>query len=280
MTDPRSTVARLRAIVGSTQRVPPRILPVGDLPENADRPTVDLPVPEIALAVAAHPDDIEFGCGATLAKWAAAGCRIHHLVLTDGSKGTWDEAADTAQLIDLRIEEQRHAAKVLGGGDVTFLGIVDGELESGLDTRKRVCEVIRRVRPDVLLGHDPWRRYRLHPDHRHAGWLLTDGVVAARDHKFFPETGEPHRPSRMLLWEADVPNHLENVEGYESTKIAALLAHRSQHLSTMGIGGRENTATLDSQTDAFTTRVLDQLAAHGRSAGLSSAEAFHRLDHI
>lgn len=50
--------------------------------------SVDLPTPSVALAIGAHPDDIEFGCGATLAKWAAAGCRIHHLVLTDGSKGT------------------------------------------------------------------------------------------------------------------------------------------------------------------------------------------------
>ena len=59
---------------------------------------VDLPVPARALAIGAHPDDIEFGCGATLAKWAAAGCDINHLVLTDGSKGTWDPAADTGAL--------------------------------------------------------------------------------------------------------------------------------------------------------------------------------------
>ena len=66
------------------------------------------------LAVFAHPDDIEFGCGATLAKWAAAGCRIHHLVLTDGSKGTWNPDADIAALIRTRRAEQTEAARRLG----------------------------------------------------------------------------------------------------------------------------------------------------------------------
>src|SRR5580700_9624243 len=207
--------------------VPVRSLPVGDLPDDRPTPTVDLAVPHVALAVGAHPDDIEFGCGATLAKWAAAGCRVHHLVLTDGSKGTWDSSVDSGGLTKVRKQEQQEAAVILGGGDVTFLDVVDGDLDSGEDTRRRVCDVIRRVRPDVLLGHDPWRRYRLHPDHRHAGWLVTDGLVAARDHKFFPSSGEAHRPTHLLLFEPDVPNHVENVAGHVDKKIAALLAHRS-----------------------------------------------------
>ena len=60
---------------------------------TADAVTSELDTPRIALAVGAHPDDVEFGCGATLAKWAASGCVVHHLVLTDGSKGTWDANA-------------------------------------------------------------------------------------------------------------------------------------------------------------------------------------------
>ena len=73
----------------------PSELPVGDL--LIDGPvTVNLPIPSSALAIGAHPDDIEFGCGATLAKWADAGCRVHHLVLTDGSKGSWDPDEDLA----------------------------------------------------------------------------------------------------------------------------------------------------------------------------------------
>ena len=78
-----------------------------------------------------------------------------------------------------------------------------------------------------MLGHDPWRRYRLHPDHRHAGWLTLDSVVAARDPFFFPAHGiAHHRPSTLLLFEADEPDHLEDIVGFEATKLAALLEHR------------------------------------------------------
>ena len=93
-----------------------------------------------------------------------------------------------------------------------FLGWPDGELESGLRQRWEVAYWIRRLRPDVVLGHDPWKRYRLHPDHRHAGLLACDGIVAARDPHFFPEQQlAHHRPSTLLLWEADEPDHVEDV---------------------------------------------------------------------
>ncbi|HNH39588.1 MAG TPA: PIG-L family deacetylase [Microthrixaceae bacterium] len=114
----------------------------------------DLPTPDRALVIVAHPDDAEFQAGATLAKWAAAGCRVTHLVLTDGSKGTWDPDQDPAALVAARHDEQRAAATVLGAEDPIFLDLIDGELVSGIVERGRVAEVIRRVRPDVVVGHD------------------------------------------------------------------------------------------------------------------------------
>jgi len=163
--------------------------------------SVDLPTPSIALAIGAHPDDVEFGCGGTLAKWAAAGCTIHHLVLTDGSKGTWSPDADKVALVAARRDEQREAARRLGSrGEVVFLDQIDGELDSTLALRGEVARQIRRLKPDVVLGHDPWKRYRLHPDHRHAGLLACDAIVAARDPHFFREHGlAHHRPSTLLL---------------------------------------------------------------------------------
>jgi len=262
------------------------VLAVGDLPRHGDL-TIDLAVPTVALAVAAHPDDVEFGCGATLAKWAASGCRIHHLVLTDGSKGTWSADEDIAALVVRRQREQRQAASILAGAGgrsaVDFLDWPDGELEAGMLQRRQVCQVIRRVRPAVVLGHDPWRRYRLHPDHRNAGWLLTDAVVAARDPKFFPELSEPpHRPTSMLLWEADEPNHVESAQGMLEVKLAALLAHRSQYRSTMGIGadGTSDSGTGADEADGFRAVVERQLAAHGQLAGLAQGEAFRLLTEL
>src|SRR4029077_7129465 len=118
---------------------------------------LNLPTPSRAVAIGAHPDDVEFGSGATLAKWAAAGCELLHIVCTDGSKGSWDPDEDIAQLVVKRQAEQRAASIALGGrGEVVFLGSVDGELRSGLQQQSQVAYWIRRFRPDVVLGHDPW----------------------------------------------------------------------------------------------------------------------------
>ena len=107
-----------------------------------------------------------------------------------------------------------------------FLDWVDGELESGVRQRWEVAYWIRKLQPTVVLGHDPWKRYRLHPDHRHAGLLAVEGIVAARDPHFFPEQALPHhRPEALLLFEADEPDHVEDVAGFADAKLAALHAH-------------------------------------------------------
>jgi LmbE family N-acetylglucosaminyl deacetylase len=231
----------------------------------------NLEVPASALAIGAHPDDVEFGAGGVLAKWAAAGCTIHHLVCTDGSKGTWDPHADVAALALRRRDEQREAARRLGGehaGDVRFLDRVDGELDSDLATRAEVARIIRELRPEVVLGHDPWKAYRLHPDHRHAGLLACEGIVAARDPHFFPEQGlAHHRPEALLLWEADRPNHVEDVSDVVDVKLHALHAHESQFESTMK-------ATDSADLGAFDVRITDRLAALGAPHGVAAAEIF------
>ena len=239
--------------------------------------TTNLPTPKRVLAIAAHPDDIEFECGATLAKWAAAGAVVNHLICTDGSKGTWDENADTVALVDIRKDEQREAAKRLGAtGEVYFLGAVDGELTAELAWRREVARVIRITRPDVVLGHDPWKRWRLHPDHRNAGLLAVEGIVAARDPFFFPELElERHRPDTLLLFESEEFNHVEDVEGFTEPKIHALLAHESQFETTMVI-----TDDPDSETAAFHAREMTQMAAMAGDTGFSVAEAFHRIDEL
>jgi LmbE family N-acetylglucosaminyl deacetylase len=245
--------------------------------------TLNLGVPSSALAVGAHPDDIEFGCGATLAKWASKGCEIHHLVLTDGSKGTWDPDLDPVSLVAARQDEQREAARRLGGGTVGFLGRPDGELRNGVAEQWEVCRWIRTVRPEVVLGHDPWRRYRLHPDHRNAGFILTDAVVAARDPLFFPDQElAPHRPRSLLLWEADVPNHVEDVEGFAEAKLAALLAHRSQYESTMGLARADGAdgSAIDPSAGDFGHRVRAQLADHGRVGNVALGECYHLMNDI
>jgi LmbE family N-acetylglucosaminyl deacetylase len=259
-------------------------------------PSTNLETPTRALAIGAHPDDVEFGCGGTLAKWAQAGCEIFHVICTDGSKGTWDPDVDPALLVAQRQREQRDAARELGGArqlaDVVFLGWIDGELEHGLRQRWEVAYWIRKFKPDVVLGHDPWRRYRIHPDHRAAGFLVTDGIVAARDPKFFSEQQvAPHRPTSLLLWEADEPDHVEDISGFLDTKVRALLAHASQYETTMRIDktGNHRDNRPDSelksepsqpeneQVAAFRQAVAEAATKTGRLANVAAGEAFKIL---
>ena len=112
-----------------------------------------------------------------------------------------------------------------------------------------------------------------------AGFLTLDAVVAARDPHFFADLGlPPHRPDTILLFEPDVPNHVENAGGFEEVKIEALLRHRSQWRSTMGVTVPDEGQPLPpGQRDAFAAKVRRQLGEHGSLAGLAAAEAFHRI---
>jgi LmbE family N-acetylglucosaminyl deacetylase len=233
--------------------------------------TLPLNPPARALAVGSHPDDVELHCGATLAKWAAAGCEVSHLICTDGSKGSWDPAEDPARLVATRQAEQRAAAAALGAtGECVFLDAVDGELEVTVERRREIAYWIRSLRPDVVLGHDPWKRYRLHPDHRAAGFLTVDAVVAARDPHFFADLGvTPHRPSELWLFEADEPDHVEDVAGFVDAKVEALLAHRSQWRSTFGIDD-DHGAEHHHDIAAFRAQIASETDAVG-------GEAFHRI---
>ena len=238
--------------------------------------STNLPTPQRVLTVGAHPDDAEFGAGATLARWAASGTHITFVVLTDGSKGTWDQAIPRERLIEIRAAEQQQAADMLGVADVVHLEHPDGELEYTMELRAEICWHIRHTRPEIVLGHDPWRRYLLHPDHRAAGWAAIDGVVAARDHLFFPEQLTcgitHHRPDTILLWTADEPDHWEDADGYLDAKVNALLAHSSQSTTTMAAAGQS-----DAATRRFRDDVYGQAAAAAGPSGLRVTEAFKKI---
>lgn len=248
------------------------------LANDATKTTSDTETPKTALAIGAHPDDIEFGCGGTLSKWATEGCQIFHLICTDGSKGTWDPQINGQELAKRRQKEQIQAAKELGGTQpVIFLGWTDGELESGIEQRKQIVTAIRECKPEILLAHDPWKRYRLHPDHRNAGFLATDGVVAARDPLFFPELGMPYRPKKILLWEADEPDHIEHIpEQMFMKKLRALKSHTSQYETTMGV------STLDdlSQMEEFEQRLKQRMSNNALYSGDKLTEIFKLISKV
>lgn len=233
----------------------------------------DLPTPESAMTIGAHPDDAEFGAGGTLAKWAAGGCEVTMAILTDGSKGTWDPEIPTEDLIESRRSEQAKSGRQLGATRIVHGDHVDGELENSMELREEVCRLLRTYRPQVVLTHDPWRRYMLHPDHRAAGMAVIDGLVAARDHLFFPDQRLPkHRPAAVLLWQAAESDHVEDISGFFDRKIDALLCHSTQTITTMGDATRSPEARA-----AFETRMRELAREHGDASGIDLGEAFKLL---
>jgi len=194
--------------------------------------------PQRILVVLAHPDDPEFFCGATLARWTRAGHTVIYWLLTCGDKGTSDRTITSEQLCGIRHREQSAAAAVLGVNEVHFLDYPDGYLVPDLTLRKEVTRIIRTIRPDVLVTCDPTALFmgenRLnHPDHRAAGQVALDAVYPpARDHLYFPELLqeglEPHAVREVWVSGTLEPNVRLDVTDLWETKIRALYEHKSQ----------------------------------------------------
>ncbi|HYY54545.1 MAG TPA: PIG-L deacetylase family protein [Candidatus Dormibacteraeota bacterium] len=225
-------------------------------------------IPRRALIVFAHPDDADFGCSGTVAAWTAEGTSVVYCLLTSGNKGSHDLKATPARVARTREREQRAAAEILGVEKCVFLRHDDGELEVTMALRGEVCRVIRDEKPDLVICPDPWREYQTHPDHRVAGWVGLDGVIAARDHLFFRTQlrggRTHHRVGRILLFGTAEPNLVVDITSTFDRKLAALHAHASQPHN------RERAA--------FDERMRTFAEAFGKPWGFRAAEAFRYID--
>lgn len=231
--------------------------------DNAQEPTR-------VLVVAAHPDDPEFSSGGTVAAWVREGREVHYLVCTRGDKGTSDPDIQSARLVEIREAEQRAAAAVLGVKDVRFLDFRDGELTPSLELRERIVHAIRRVRPAIVLTHDPAVIYGNesinHPDHRAVGTATLDAIYpTARDRLQFPqhlaEGLQPHKVKEVYLWGNQSPNVWVDISQTFDLKIAAGVKHASQVSSPNGLADR----------------MRQRAKAVGEPHGLEMAEAFRRI---
>lgn len=191
------------------------------------------------LVILAHPDDPEFFCGASIARWTSAGHNVIYCLLTCGDKGTSDRSISPEELCALRNKEQASAAEVLGVTKIRFLDFPDGYLVADLNLRKDITRVIRQERPDVVVTCDPLNLYIRdayinHPDHRAAGQATLDAVFpAARDHLTFIELWrdeglEPHNVREVWVSIPFEANITLDVSSTWETKIRALLEHKSQ----------------------------------------------------
>ncbi len=195
-------------------------------------------VPESAMAIVAHPDDIEFSCSGTLARWASLGARISYVLLTSGDVGIATPGMTRAQAAEIRETETRAAAKIVGAAEVIFLRERDGMLQATLEVRKKLVREIRRFKPEVIVTGDPtvvWagENYINHPDHRAAAQAALDATFpAAGQPNLFEELAEEgltaHKPRKVYVTVWDHADVFVNIESTIDQKIASLKAHVSQ----------------------------------------------------
>ncbi len=236
--------------------------------------------PRTALVVVAHPDDAEFGCGATIAAWAREGWEVTLVVCTDGGSGGPDDATavgpdDRRRISNIRKDEQRAAAEVLGIKQVVFLDFPDGQLEPTVALRREIVRQIRRTRAYRFVCQSPDRVWtpsyaigRFHPDHLAAAAAALAAVYPAAQNGWdFPELlAEGLMPSKVReLWVVGAPhlNHAVDISDTFEVKLAALRCHVSQ------LG--------EDQTE-LAERLRGWSVERGEPFGLPMAETYHRVE--
>ena len=189
------------------------------------------------LAIAAHPDDLDFGCAGTTATLVAAGNEVVYCIVTDGQAGGDDPGVTRADMATLRRAEQTAAAAVVGVTEIHWLGFPDGAVEANLRLRREISRVIRIVKPDVVITQSPIRNldriYSAHPDHLASGEATMCAVYPdARNMFAFPELldagFEPHSVPEVWIMGGPNADHYVDTTEVIDTKIAALLCHKSQ----------------------------------------------------
>jgi LmbE family N-acetylglucosaminyl deacetylase len=196
---------------------------------------------ERALAVVAHPDDIDFGAAGTIATWVDEGIEVSYLLCTNGDAGGFDPAVPRSEIAGIRQEEQLAAAKEVGVSDVRFLGYPDGQLVPSFELRRDISRVIRQVRPQRLLMQSPeinWERLGAsHPDHRAAGEATLNAVYPDARNPFTHvellrdeglEAWTVHDVWVMAAGQTGGANRWVDVTDTFDRKVAALRRHVSQ----------------------------------------------------
>jgi LmbE family N-acetylglucosaminyl deacetylase len=225
-----------------------------------------------AMVVVAHPDDAEYSCSGTVARWVREGWEVTYVMCTDGSKGTSDRSITSEQLMATRTEEQKNAGKVLGLKDIAFLGHPDGYLVPSLDLRRDIAREIRRHRPGVLLCPYPIRDLQgpfpgNHPDHIAAGEAALAAVFpTARDHLTFPELlddgFQPWAVREVWVIGHPSPDVFVDITEDFDTSVDALLQHASQ---------------MSMPEDEVRERMREWKRTRARGRGIQYAETFKRI---
>jgi LmbE family N-acetylglucosaminyl deacetylase len=215
-----------------------------DEPRTGAEPELQPPLQPVeadvgrVLAVVAHPDDLEYGAAAAVARWTDAGHEVVYLLVTKGEAGI--DGMDPAEAGPAREAEEVASAAVVGVSTVDFLDHRDGVIEYGVGLRRDIAGAIRRHRPDTLLlfnHHETWVPGRLNsPDHRNVGRAALDAVGDAANRWIFPDLGMPaHHVRLALVAGSPAATHAVDVTGFVDRAVASLAEHTA-YLQGLGDG--------------------------------------------
>ena len=195
-------------------------------------------VPESAMVIVAHPDDIEFSCAGTIARWVKAGARVCYVLCTSGDVGIDTPGMTRQKATGIREAEARAAAEVAGVEEIVFLREPDGLLAATLELRKKLVREIRRFQPEVIITGDPTRvwsgeNYINHPDHRAASLAAVEAAFpAAGQPQLFEELEQEglkaHKIRKVYITVWDEADVFVNIDETIDIKIEALRSHVSQ----------------------------------------------------
>ncbi len=234
------------------------------------------------LVIVAHPDDAEFMCAGSVARWTSEGREVEYGLVTSGDKGTSDPNVVPAELALRREAEQREVCRILGVSEVEFLRYEDGMVENTIGLRRDIVRLIRKRRPSAVVTQNPTVRwsgdYINHPDHRNTGDAVLDAVFpSARDVHMFPELARdeglaPHVVEHLYVGARDESANVAfDVSSTVETKIRALKAHTSQ-MPFQPSDGEPSDAERE-----FGERIRAWLRMKGEPLGMAYAESFRHF---
>jgi LmbE family N-acetylglucosaminyl deacetylase len=223
---------------------------------------------ERAVAVVAHPDDLEYGVASAIARWTRQGKSVVYVLATSGEAGI--DGMAPAEAGPLREAEERASAEVVGVREVEFLGHVDGAVEYGLALRRDLAGAFRRHRPEIVITTNfdlTWGESGAvnHADHRAIGLAVLDACRDAANRWLFPELGEPWQATQAVYVAAmNPPTHYVDVGDTLELGIRSLEQHR---VYIEGLG-----------RDFDAEQVLTDMAGFaGMAAGCDRAVLFHKF---
>lgn len=217
------------------------------------------------IAFGAHPDDLEFGCAATLMIFTKAGYEVIYVIATGGENGFKVKSLSGTERVNIRKKEQMAAAEIAGVKNIVFLGFKDGFLQYDDSVREKITLLIKEYKPEIVFSFDPanldFDNINLHHrDHRNLAAAVFDSVFAAKNDFIFPDKNGVHRVDKIYFFGTNKPDSEFDISEYMELKLSMLKCYKSQFPNFVNFEKffRENIACKNAEGKFVETfRVMD-----------------------